>query len=534
MARRKLPAAQGGLFDGTGEVLTGFQPSDYQRAIFEWLLRGHGDAMVRAVAGSGKSTTLAEGARLVQTEQALFCAFNRHIAEALRSKLKGTSFSASTIHGVGYHVLAKNLAGKLDVQDRKYRELAKRYVDEAFPIEGKLSSEALAQRQVYVTNLARLIDVIRMTLTDARDTPALQQLARQYGIILRDLMAAGVEQALAWGAAQATDKRLVDFTDLIYLPLRLDLPMPQYDFVFVDECQDLNVCQRELVLRLRAPGGRYLFVGDPRQSIMLFAGADSHSYDRILEATGAVEFPLSVCYRCPTSHLELAREEVPEIEARPGAPVGTIASIPEQQLPTLVRAGDLILCRLNAPLVGWCLELIKNQVQARVRGRDVARELADLARKIGSPYTSFVPRLQQHAIEQRRRLEEKDVSEATIQMHEDMCLALEVCYHGFEEARSVEELCQAIDGLFSDDTAAIWFSTVHRAKGDQAARVFLLRPDKLPLVWTDQTIEEKQQEHNLLYVALTRATDTLVFLESAETIASGKAADRLECYGADL
>ena len=214
-----------------------------------------------------------------------------------------------------------------------------------------MSAEVVAQRQVYATNLSHLITFMRLTRTDPRDTPAVQQLARQYGILLRDLMQAGVERALVWGAEQAAEKRLVDFTDQIWLPLYLNLDMPQFDFVFIDEAQDLNVCQRELVLNLRAPGGRYLFVGDPRQSIMLFAGADSHSYDRIRETTGATEFPLSVCYRCPVSHLELARAEVPEIEARPGAPTGRIASVPEIHLGSQVEAGDLIICRLTAPLV---------------------------------------------------------------------------------------------------------------------------------------------------------------------------------------
>ncbi len=106
------------------------------------------------------------------------------------------------------------------------------------------------------------------------------------------------------------------------------------------------------------------------QAIMAFAGADSTSYDRILTATGAQEFPLSVCYRCPRSHLEdLARREVPDIEARPGAPVGTIASVPEDALGDLVRAGDLVLCRMTAPLIGWCLKLIERMIPARARTR---------------------------------------------------------------------------------------------------------------------------------------------------------------------
>lgn len=532
MARtRKPPKEQASLFDGTTEVLTGFQPSDYQRAIFDWIVNGHGDAMVRAVAGSGKTTVLEQGAHFVHVDKALFAAFNKHIALTLKTRLKGTPFHVSTIHSIGYHALASHF-GTLTVQDGKYRELAGRYLEETFPAEGKLSADEFAQRQRYVSNLYLLIKFIRMTLTDPRDTPVLQQLAWQYGIVLGDLMAPGVERALEWGAQQAANDRVIDFTDMIWLPLYLKLPLSQYPWIFIDEAQDLNVCQRELVLRLRAPGGRFLFVGDPRQSIMLFAGADSHSYDRILDATDAQELPLSVCYRCPTSHLDLARLEVPEIEAKPGAPTGTITSVSEHQLPSLVQPGDLIICRLTAPLVSWCLDLIQRQIPARVRGREIGKELANLARKIGKPYGSFVARLRQHAIDQRQRLEQKHASEGAIQNSDDMCRALEVCYHGFRDCRSVDELCAAIDNLFSDDEAAIWFSTVHRAKGDEAERVFILRPDKLPLHWSGQTPDETQQERNLWYVALTRSKKVLVFLECPETVESGHAAKRLARYGA--
>ena len=50
------------------------------------------------------------------------------------------------------------------------------------------------------------------------------------------------------------------------------------NFVFIDECQDLNACQRSLMLKAVKPnGGRFIAVGDPAQAIYGFAGADSDS-----------------------------------------------------------------------------------------------------------------------------------------------------------------------------------------------------------------------------------------------------------------
>lgn len=139
---------------------------------------------------------------------------------------------------------------------------------------------------------------------------------------------------------------------------------------------------------------------------------------------------------------------MPDIEAKPGAPVGTIASVPEHHLARIIQAGDLIICRMTAPLVSWCLDLIQRQIPACVRGREIGKDLANLARKIANPYGSFVAQLRQHAIEQRQRLEQKNASEGAIQNSDDMCLALEVCSNGFRDCRSVDDLCAAIDNLF--------------------------------------------------------------------------------------
>jgi superfamily I DNA/RNA helicase len=74
----------------------------------------------------------------------------------------------------------------------------------------------------------------------------------------------------------------------------------------IDEAQDLNRAQLELVLRAVAPGGRTLAVGDAGQAIYQWSGADARSMANITARTGACQLPLSICYRCPASHVALA------------------------------------------------------------------------------------------------------------------------------------------------------------------------------------------------------------------------------------
>jgi len=58
-----------------------FEPSPYQKAIFDFVATGTGSAVIEAVAGSGKTTTIVESLNLIpKTKQVLFLAFNKAIA----------------------------------------------------------------------------------------------------------------------------------------------------------------------------------------------------------------------------------------------------------------------------------------------------------------------------------------------------------------------------------------------------------------------------------------------------------------------
>jgi DNA helicase II / ATP-dependent DNA helicase PcrA len=78
------------------------------------------------------------------------------------------------------------------------------------------------------------------------------------------------------------------------------------------------------------------------------------------------------------------------------------------------------------------------------------------------------------------------------------------------------DLCRKIDALFNSEQPDMTLSTVHKAKGLEADRIFLLNPDEMPLKWPNQQAWELQQEHNLKYVALTRAKGELYLVRSPQ------------------
>jgi ATP-dependent helicase/nuclease subunit A len=114
----------------------------------------------------------------------------------------------------------------------------------------------------------------------------------------------------------------LDFDDLEYLTLHLLKHEPglaeryagrEFKQVMVDEFQDTNAAQREIVYALtgldpqaaQAPQGRLLVVGDPKQSIYAFRGADVSIFQSMLGdilRTGGQEVTLSYSFR---SHQDL-------------------------------------------------------------------------------------------------------------------------------------------------------------------------------------------------------------------------------------
>src|SRR6185437_9136847 len=102
-----------------------FTPSKYQEAIFSFIETGNGHAVVDAVPGSGKTTTLLLASDLLpKTAKAIFLAFNKHIADELSGKLaeRGAPMVASTIHSMGKRFLGN---GNLRIEGKKYRDIAK-------------------------------------------------------------------------------------------------------------------------------------------------------------------------------------------------------------------------------------------------------------------------------------------------------------------------------------------------------------------------------------------------------------------------
>lgn len=512
------------------------QPSRYQEAIYEWVRNGSGNAFVNAVAGSGKTTTaLAAAALLPKESSARFVAFNKSVAEELNQRLSGP-MTASTVHSLGFAAL-RGARCKLD--STKYRNLVYDYLDRCpLPVErqdnlrtraARMVAEAdnREERKALATPILALIDKCRVTLTPPKDTGKMARLVSHFGIELapehQEYVFRAVRELLQTRVKDTMG--IVDFTDMIFLPVvDTSVQLQQFDWLFVDEAQDLSACQFALLQDSVKSTGRMLFVGDPKQAIYGFAGADAESVDRIIRETEATVLPLSVCYRCPSSHLDWARTIVPQIEAREGAPQGEIHRIDGDTLPSRVAVGDLVICRFNAPLVSMCFALLGEGIPARMKGRDIGRALVQFLERVqktaGEKLTSEnMQSLVEKATEElvaKMIAKGADPEDGAVVGVRDQAASAIAIWFG-RDCKSVLDFEKAIAALFADETTGVVeLSSIHRAKGLESERVFLLQPDRMPRRCRSEW--EQEQEENLLYVALTRAKRELflVFDRGAE------------------
>ena len=488
-------------------------------AFFAWVedpAPKHRAAILEAVAGSGKTSTLIQATkRIPSTEKGIYVAFGKRVVDDIKGRLPA-HIPASTLHSVGYRaVLAhfgKRVDGRADTRKtyKLFDEFTKKNTKlaEYAPTVAKLVAKAKAFGIVPtdVPNTYGLVDdtpeswnelVVRFKIEPPNFDPAKLQTAID---IARNI--------LRLGLVFDEQHRSIDFDDQLYLTVAYRLPLTRYKWVLVDEAQDISPVQRKMLHSMIAmKSGRLVAVGDPAQAIYGFRGADSDSLGAIASEFEATSFPLSVTYRCPTSVVELAQPYVPHLRAAEKAPRGSIEL--NQPINSIDwEPTDLVVCRSNAPLVTLAYQLLRRKIACKVLGRDIGAGVKSLLRKLDA---EDLHDLLQLAEEYKALQTAKLIAAGKESQVEGLEDRVETLKAFAVEARDLPSMEQAIDDLFAEDvTEMVTLSSVHKAKGAEAPRVIVLDPRRMPSKGARQDWEI-QQERNIVYVAYTRARETLVF-----------------------
>lgn len=491
--------------------------STFQQNVFDFVTNGNGNAVISAVAGSGKTTTIVECAkRIPRTKSVLFLAFNKSIASELSQRLSiYRNVNCATLHSHGFKAILKG-NGKTNVFNGKYYTYITENID---TLSNTLSVDTEdSVKRAYIRNIANLLDKCRINLIKADDLKGIENIALHHSIdVLADEI--NVVATLLETAYTLKLGEKIDFTDMLTLACtKFKRYVDKYDFVFIDECQDLSKAQRELMLLSLKPNGRFIAVGDRNQAINGFAGAGCDSFDLLSNLANNNELPLSVNYRCGKNIINLAQQIVPQITAFEDSGMGKVLNVKDLKN---VNKGDMILCRKAAPLVRLCLKMLANNIIANVKGADLGKNLINLIERL-APKNIFylMEKLNRELDKIKKQQSTKGIKDV------DNCAAVLSfqdkieCLRAFAETTNgIAEMKRKIEFVFSDEQQknAIQLSTIHKAKGLEADNVFILLPNKLPLTWKDQKEWEYQQEINLKYVAITRAKKNLYFVDLDDT-----------------
>jgi superfamily I DNA/RNA helicase len=208
----------------------------------------------------------------------------------------------------------------------------------------------------------------------------------------------------------------------------------------------------------------------------------------------------------------MAQTIVPAFEAGDGAPEGVVDSAKVREVLRDAKEGDFILSRLNAPLAPIAMALLRAQKRAKIAGRKLGLGLVELTRQVAKNTTTveaMLSNLKAWEEKQTARLMAKNLAEEVLDL-QDRADTLRALAQG---ADSVEGLVARIDYLFEDDAqGAIILSSVHKAKGLEANRVWVLESTfYIDAKWTN-----RQEEKNLWYVAITRAKQHLTIVNENE------------------
>jgi len=508
-----------------------FTPSPQQSDILAWVTNETGNAVIEAVAGAGKTTTLIQIMRVAaeQGDTVGFFSFAKRIVDEismkaanLNSDMVNQNVTIATMHSVGFKAV-RNAYGRTKVEGKGWREKKNYILAESLRIHKDLHKFCFG-----AVGKAKAAGIGIVCALD--DRAAWDKIVDHYD--LDDLLPG--ESNIPMGEAIATAIQLlkahiesmhqiVDFDDMIYIPALKGLKLPQYDIVLNDEAQDTNLLRLAMLRLMIKPGGRIVSVGDPAQAIFGFTGAESDSLEKIKHSFACVTLPLSVSYRCPKSVVQIAQQWVSHIQSAPDAIEGHAETIDAKAFQARygnLKASDAILCRNTKPLVTLAYDLLGRGIGCRIEGKDIGEGLVRLATKwrrvktigkLRAKLDDYLETETNKAMAKGHEYKAESVSDRV-----SCVLTIAATMHDDDK---IEMLTDRIKSMFGDTPPGetprvITLSTIHKSKGREWPNVYWYGSDQYqPSKYARQNWQ-MEQERNLMYVAATRAQESLIIVNT--------------------
>jgi superfamily I DNA/RNA helicase len=288
-----------------------------QQDIMDAVLRGE-SLLIHAFAGTGKTTTLSHLSRLFPEKKGLYLAYNADLKRESSKKFP-SSVTCLTFHGLAYHWMGKRYRSQIGLKQKssdaiKYNGISSFHFD----YEGFSSS---CSRKIIVSEYV-LYALARKSLTRYYHSSDAELTSRHFTISHSDIViplpkgqltgdVKGWRDEILMKLKHALTDRILQYAHCLlssqrdpfcfksytthdaYLKFfQLDhhgRAFDAYDYVMVDESQDLNDCMKDITYRCDK---QIIYVGDPYQRIYGFRGASS-----VFNETGLRSMALTQSFR---------------------------------------------------------------------------------------------------------------------------------------------------------------------------------------------------------------------------------------------
>ena len=234
-----------------------FTATSEQTAIIHEIINGATDLVVAAGPGSGKTTTALNAMKgLPSTAKIAFVCFNKKIAD--ENKVKAPKHvEVYTLNGFGWGVCLKalNKKGYQKVDSYKTQNKLQAHLGGKWNnAERKFVFGSPENAETYYKTCGAICTLVGLCKSYAMFTPdvkRMQEIADLHNVEIKiDDADMFFSIAMAVFTACINDTNILDWDDQIYFPMKYGWNVPQFDYVFVDEAQDLNEVQLMLVMAM--------------------------------------------------------------------------------------------------------------------------------------------------------------------------------------------------------------------------------------------------------------------------------------------
>lgn len=468
-------------------MTTTFAPTGEQQAAVDAFSTGDNVTII-AGAGSGKTSTLRFLADSAPGKRGLYLAFNRSVRDDAVRRFAGTGVEPLTVNQLAFRAYGQASRERMNMKrlypHEKMRALG---MEKKFPMGTSFVSWQKVLRLVQQTletfcrSFRPEIEIDMVTLPPTILGPKHDREA---------LAASIVKYAQLWWEDWMRPDGLIEHTHSTYMKRwALDAPQLPYDYLLVDEAQDLEPLTRGMLLMQDT---QVVTVGDPNQAIYGWRGATS-----ALDDFDGIRTHLTQSFRFGDAIAEEANfwlallDSEMRIQGLPGKKSSVWAS---------ERRPEAVLTRTNGGAMQEIIESQSHGLAVGVAGERKKTELVDLAHAALD--------LQRDGKTKHRELDDFTSWADVIAFVEDDGAESEIAaLVRVVDKYGAPAVVKAMESTVPIDQADQTVSTVHVAKGLEWFHVRIAEDFREPGM-DKNTGEQKPleaEEARLAYVAVTRA-----------------------------